>query len=83
MDKILVDIYIPVIDKNYDVYLPLTSKIYELEVLIAKAIKDISGGYFVSAQDTVLCDRVTGNILDINKSVSELSLHNGSKLMLI
>jgi len=83
VEKILVDIYIPALNKSYDVYLSLSSKIHEAEVLLANAIKDISDGYFVSTQDTVLCDRVTGNILDINKSATELGLQNGSKLMLI
>jgi len=82
MNKILVDIYIPSMNKSFDVYLPLTNKIYEIEKLLAEAFKDLSDGYFTT-NDPVLCDRETGTILDINKSAWELELKNGSKLMLI
>lgn len=83
MDKILVELYIPVINRSYDVYLPLASKMHEVEGLLSSAIREISEGYFVASLDTVLCDRDTGTVLDINKSALELGLRNGSKLMLI
>ena len=83
MEKILVEVYVPVIHKCYDVYLPLTSKLYEIEGLLANAVKEISGGYFAASEDTVICDRETGKLFDVNKSAFELELQNGSRLMLI
>lgn len=83
MDKILVEIYLPVVDKQYDVFIPLTNKMYEIESLLTNALHDLTDGYFVPSADTVICDRISGEALDINQSPLELGLMNGSRLMLI
>jgi hypothetical protein len=83
MDKILVEIYLPSVNKNYDVYIPVKSKLYEISTLLARAFNELSGDYFSAAEDTVICDRVTGMILNINMSAEGLGLRNGSKLMFI
>ncbi|THF73922.1 methyltransferase [Cohnella fermenti] len=83
MDNILVEIYLPVAGRCFDVYIPLTSRLHEVEVLLAKAFMEVSGGYFVGSPDSVLCDRESGTVLDINKSALELGMCNGSRLMLI
>ena len=44
---------------------------------------ELSEGEFKDNGNSVLVDRDTGNIFDINFSVYELGLENGSKLMLI
>lgn len=83
MDKILVDIYVPAIDKNYDVYIPFKSKFYEVVRLIMHMVEELSENYFIGQDDSIICDRVSGAIYNINMSSAELGLKNGSKLMLI
>jgi len=83
LDKYLIEVYIPVLNKSYDVYIPALTKLYEVEALLAAAIAELSDGYFTARQDTVLCDKDSGMLLDINKSAMELGMQNGSKLMLI
>ncbi len=83
MNKIIVEIYIPIIGEAYDVFIPKNKKLYEVSQLLAKSISDLTGGMFVMSDDNVLCDLVTGQVLDINLSVSDLGLKNGSRLMLI
>lgn len=83
MDKILVDVYVPAINKNYDVYIPSKSKFYEVVKLVVNMIEELSENYFIGQDDSVICDRVSGAIYNINMSSAELGLKNGSKLMLI
>ncbi|MFL0250731.1 methyltransferase [Clostridium neuense] len=83
MDKILVDVYVPAINKNYDVYIPAKSKFYEVVKLVVHMIEELSENYFIGQDDSVICDRVSGAIYNINMSSAELGLKNGSKLMLI
>ena len=83
MDKILVEIAVPTAGKSYDVFIPQTSKMSEIVKLVSKSIADLSGGKFKPDDTTVLCDAETGNIFNINLSVYELEIKNGSKLMLI
>ena len=83
MDRILVEIYLPVVDRSFDVYIPVALKLHEVEAMLAGKFKEICDGQFVASPDVVLCDKLTGNALDINQSALELGLMNGSRLMLI
>ena len=83
MDKVLVEVFIPASEKSYDVFLPLESKLHEVVHLLAGTMTELSQGYFSATQDTILCDRKTGIILNINQTVEEHGLMNGAKLMLI
>lgn len=83
MDEILVEMYLPASGKTYDIKIPYNAKIYTLTNMLTKAMTELSEGEFKDNGNSVLVDRDTGNIFDINFSVYELGLENGSKLMLI
>ena len=83
MDKIIVNVYVPIINISYDIFIPIQSQMYEVLELIKKAIAEMSDGRFNADNDTVICHREDGSIININASVYELGIRNGSKLMLI
>jgi len=83
MEKVLVEIFVPVLDRSFDVFIPLQSPMYKVLELIKKAISEMSDGRFIANQNTTICHREDGSILNINLSVYELEIRNGSKLMLI
>ena len=83
MDKVLVEISVPAASRSFDVFIPQTSKMSEVLSLVAKSLSDLSGGKFKPDNATVLCDAQSGKIFNINLSVYELEIKNGSKLMLI
>ena len=83
MDKVLVEVYVPAAEKEYDVLLPLESKLYEVVYLLSGTMTELSQGHFSATADTILCDRRDGAILNINQTVEENGLANGTKLMLI
>lgn len=83
MDKVLVEIFVPVLDRSFDIFIPLQSPMYEVLELIKKAVKEMSDGRFVVNENTTICHREDGTIININLSVYELEIRNGSKLMLI
>lgn len=83
MDKVLVEISVPVVGKTFDVFIPQTSKMSEIISLVSKSVSDLSGGKFKSDESTIICDADSGQIFNINLSIYELEIKNGSKLMLI
>lgn len=83
MDKILIQIYLPAANRGYDVFIPLKSRLHEVKALLANTLTELSEGYYTVMDNTVVCEKATGKILDINMSVEELNLKNGSKLILI
>lgn len=83
MDKVLIQLYIPVTGKCYDIKLPQTITVLKATELISSFFTDVRGGAFLPDEHTSLCDFETGVIFDINASIQQLHLQNGSKLMLI
>lgn len=83
MDKALIEVYVPVLDRSFDMFIPLTSPMHDVLELIKKAVSEMSDGRFVANANTTICNREDGTIININLSVYELGFRNGSKLMLI
>lgn len=83
MDKILVEVYVPTLKTAYDMFLPADAMMFEVLALMKKAVFDLSGGKFLPDENTIICYRSNGAIININLSVFELDIHNGTKLMLI
>ena len=83
MDKILVEIYVPLLDRSFDMFIPPASPMHDVLELIKKAVTEMSDGRFIANENTTLCHREDGTIININLSVYELEIRNGYKLMLI
>ncbi|WP_223592678.1 methyltransferase [Neobacillus bataviensis] len=83
MHKILVEVYNPASNHSFDVFIPLKSKIYEVTYLLSNTVTELSQGHYKATQQTALCDRITGQVFDINMTIEEIGLKNGSKLMLL
>ena len=83
MEKVLVEVFVPVIGEAYDIFIPLKSDMSEVAQLLKKAVTELSNGHFVASEETSVCYRENGTIINVNMSVYELGIRNGSKLMLI
>ncbi len=83
MEKALVEVFVPVMDRSFDMFIPIGVPMYRVLELIKKAVVDMSDREFTANENTTICDRENGAILNINLSVYELGIKNGSKLMLI
>lgn len=82
-NKILIAVYVPMIEKEYDILVPINKKIKNVTRLINEAVADLSNGCFPIKNDVLLYDRKTGNILDIFRNVKDAGLVNGSQVILI
>jgi hypothetical protein len=85
MDKLLVEIFIPAANQTFDVFIPKRSRLYEVADLLTSAVGELSAvaAPMSATEKMVLCDRESGNLLNINLTMEELGLINGSKLMLL
>ncbi len=83
MEKILVNIFVPILNRSFDIYIPCQIQLAEIIPQIQKAIIELSDGYFYEDKSNSICRRETGEICDGNKSAIELDIHIGEKLMLI
>lgn len=82
-NKILLEIYIPSIEREYDIYIPVSKRIGTIRKLIAEGITDFSGNEITIREDMNLYSKETGLIYDVNMKVIDTDLANGSKVILI
>ena len=83
MKKVLVEIYLPSTNQEFDVILPKRIYVYQAVKVIADMMNKLTNGVFIQNDETVLCNKNTGEIFSMNKTIEELSLKNGAKLMLL
>ena len=83
MDKTIIAVYVPMISKSYDMFIPRNVQMYDILELVKKTVYELSEGRFIPNDNTAICSKESGKILDINKSADELGIKNGSELMLI
>ena len=83
MNKLLVEIFVPIAGKSFEVFLPLHLSGYEAMQLIIKIAADLTDGLFVASEETTLCRKEDGSILNLNQPIWKLELKNGDGLTLI
>ncbi|EOS36887.1 MAG: hypothetical protein K1W27_05255 [Lachnospiraceae bacterium] len=82
-NKVLVQLCIPVTGVSFDFLLPRTLSVIQATQLISGFFTGMTGGAYMPDDTTVLCSMEDGKMYNVNSSVEELHLKNGSKLMLI
>lgn len=83
MNKVLVKLYIPVLEEQYDVWLPKTKKIYNVILLLLKGIKELTKEAYSTENLPILYNKLTGTKYDINARVQDTDITNGTEIILI
>lgn len=83
MDKILVKVYVPMIEKIYDIWIPSHKRIYNVVYLLIKAINELNDGIYKPTKMPMLYDKITGEIYDVNVSIKESIIRSGTELVLL
>ncbi len=82
MSKILIELYVPSIEKQYSFRIPNNILINELVPILSTMIKENSPEYFEDSK-AVICDQDTGIQYDSNRYVGDSGMVNGSRVLLI
>ena len=82
-NKVLVDVIVPLLEEKYQVYIPINKRISVVIKLIENALKEMTNGYYPVKDDSVIIDVESGNVYDINITVKESKMINGSKIILL
>ena len=83
MNKVLVKIYVPMLEQQFDVKIPLDKELYKVIYLLIKAIYEISDSYYVPMELPQLYEKWTAHKYNMNLTVKENYIRNGSELILI
>ena len=81
-NKILVIVYVPLIEKEFDIYIPIVKKVGTVNNFIIKIIEESIELTFVNDGCKALYDKLSGERIDEQQFVKYSSIKNGSKLVL-
>lgn len=81
-NKILVVVYVPLIEKEFNIYIPNAKKVGTIKNLIIKIVEESSDGTFLNDGCKELYDKLTGEQIDDNQFVKYSNIKNGTKLIL-
>jgi len=82
-NKILIELEIPLIEKYYDLFVPINKKIGTIKTLIENSLVELTDGAYVPNEASNFYSKETGNIYDVNQSVRDTDLKNGSRVILM
>ena len=83
MSKVLVKLYVPALEAKYDMWIPLDINIDRVTKLLIDSINEINDGIYRPVEFPMLYNKSSGKIFNINLSVEENNIVNGSELILI
>lgn len=82
-NKLLVIIYVPLLNESYDVFIPVNRKIGTIRNLIIDRINELNNNSIENVKNLRLYNKDNCKIYDNNIYVKNSDIKNGSILMLI
>ncbi len=76
-NKILVTIYIPLLDESYDIFIPVNKKVGTIKKAILESVKNLQN------KNYLLMNKEDCKVIDENVYVKNSGIQNGSKLILL
>lgn len=77
-NKMLVVVYSPLIDEEYDIFIPINKKVGTVKKIIIDSIN-----YYDDSTSHVLINKEDNKVIDENVYVKESGIKNGARLILI
>lgn len=81
-NKIFIELYLPLYEKEYDIFIPINKRVGTIKQLIEKSLTESDINYVIK-EDTNLYSKDTGFIYDVQKLVKDTDMQNGSKIVLL
>ena len=82
-NKLLVTVIVPLLEEKYEVFIPINKRISTVIRLIEKALRELTNGYYPEKESSVIIDAESGNVFDVNITIKETKIINGSKIILL
>jgi len=82
MNKVLIEVTSPAAGQTFDMFVPDTIQIGEMISLIGNVFAQTSNGTYSKTSSMVLSEKKTGYVFDLNKTIKDSNIRNGSKLLL-
>ena len=81
MEKIVVTVHVPTIQKQYDFFLPINVSAQKVFENIQDLICDVNNNY-VKKEKLVVFDSLNGQLINLNNIIKFSGLQNGSHVLI-
>ena len=82
-NKILIELDNKLIEHSYDLFIPINKKIITIKTLVENGLTELTDKAYIAKESTNFYSKETGQIYDINQTVRDTDLKNGSRIILI
>lgn len=82
MDKVLVSIYVPSIEEEFNVYLPINIKLLDVINSFQNDLVNLSDKNFEIIEKPIIYNDFDGKILNLNNIVKDCGIVKGCRLLL-
>lgn len=82
MNKLLVSIEVPSIERNFDLFIPINKKMGTIKKYVIKSIHELSGGIFIERTYSFF-DIDTGVKYGNNVYVKDSGIKNGARIIIV
>jgi hypothetical protein len=82
-NRVLIKLFIPMIEQQYDVWIPLEKPIYIIVKLLTQKVNELSRGHYQVKETPVLYDKITGKPFDPKITVKEANIRNSTEVILV
>ena len=81
-NKLLITVYVPMIEREFDIYIPIVQKVGVIKKMIGKIVEEDTDSVFEYNENKHLYDKSTGEMINENEFVKFSIIKNGSRLIL-
>lgn len=83
MDKVLVEIYVPGMEQEFDMWLPIHKKIGNIVNLLLKSLNEMSENNVITSDAPLLYNMESAFPYNLNLMLKDTDIKNGTKLILV
>ena len=83
MNKVLIDLYVPAINKKYDIWIPITRKVGEVINLIIQGINSLNKVNLDIEKKVYLYNRLTAERYNNSMRIIDTDIRNATDLILM
>ena len=82
-NKVLVKLFVPELDSNFDVFIPVNEVIWKINKMLVKSVSDLTNSNINGNKEFILLNKITTRVYNNNEIVINTDIRNGTELILI
>lgn len=82
MEKVLVSLSVPAVDREYEALVPVHMKVQDLIPLFIEALTEATSREYAGSKDSLICWMDKGVTLNRTSTLAEYGIQNGDSLFL-